>query len=288
FRYLGESIIPVVLFAVVWWFGYRKQGFLIFLSFFFSILTNFILKVSFCIPRPFVRDPRVIPMGSVLDTATGFSFPSSHTAVAVAYLAPLGIKYRNKLFIPIIVVLVCCLIGFSRMYMGVHAPQDILVSLVLGFFCVILAFKIIEWISDRDDAEIILSIGAFAGFILLLFISLLRDFPDIYFDGQMLHIGQEMQRDLMTMGGALLGFAIGFLCDHFFIHHEGSDSRVFNIIISVVGLALVLIIKKLTGAFFENIGYVYGHALQQTLLILFIITFWPIACRFLQRKFLRY
>ena len=288
FRYLGESIIPVVFFAVVWWFGYKKQGFFIFLSFCFSVLINFILKVIFCVPRPFIRDPRLIPVGSALDTATGYSFPSTHTAVAVSYFGLLGVKYRKKTYVPIIVAVVCCLIGFSRMYMGVHTPQDILVSLILGFFIVLLVNKIIESISVRDDAELILAVTAFAGFVIMLLITIFRVFPDIYYDGQILEVGRQMQRDLMTMGGALLGFSLGFLCDHFFVHHEGADSKLFNIVITVVGLILVFVIKKLTQPFFEDIGYVYGHALLQTILVFFIVALWPWACRLLQRKFLKY
>ncbi len=288
FRYLGESAVPVAVFAVTWWFGYKKQSFIIFLAFYFSVISNFILKVICCIPRPFVRDSRIIPVSSALKTATGYSFPSTHTAVAVAYLSPFGIRYRKKIYVPIIVAVVCCLIGFSRMYMGVHTPQDILVSLVLGFLSVLLTYKVIEWLYERDDAEIILAIGAFAGFVLMLLINIFRTFPDIYYDGQIIEIGREMQRDLMTMGGALLGFSLGFICDHFFVHHEGADSKVFNIVISVVGLALVLVIKKLTQPFFEGIGYVYGHAILQTILVFFIVALWPLACKYLQRKFLRY
>ena len=172
--------------------------------------------------------------------------------------------------------------------MGVHTPQDILVSLILGFFIVLLVNKIIESISVRDDAELILAVTAFAGFVIMLLITIFRVFPDIYYDGQILEVGRQMQRDLMTMGGALLGFSLGFLCDHFFVHHEGADSKLFNIVITVVGLILVFVIKKLTQPFFEDIGYVYGHALLQTILVFFIVALWPWACRLLQRKFLKY
>jgi undecaprenyl-diphosphatase len=297
FRYLGEPIVPIIIFAIVWWFGYRKQGFIIFLSFYFSIIINFILKVIFCIPRPFLRDTGVVPVGSALDTATGYSFPSTHTAVAAAYLGPLGMAHRKKIVFPIIAGLVCCLVGFSRIYMGVHTPQDILVSLVLGFLIVLMVFKIAEWLIDRADAELILAAVAFAGFVLLLLITIFRHFPevytvfyapDLYVNYPMNETSIAMQRDLMTMGGALFGFSLGFLCDHLFVHYEVSDSRVFNIVTSVIGLALTFLIKTLTQPFFEGIGYVYGHALLQAVIIFFIVALWPMIIRFLQKKFLRY
>ena len=288
FRYLGESLVPVILFAVAWWFGYKKQSFIIFISFYFSIMFNFILKVIFRVPRPFIRDARIKPVESALKTATGYSFPSTHTAIGVAYLCSLGVKYRKKIFVPIIAVIVCCLIAFSRMYMGVHTPQDVLVSLIVGIVIVIVSSKITEWLMDRDDAELILALASLVGFVILLLITLLRNFPDIYFDGQIIDVGLGMQRDLMTMGGALLGFALGFMFNHFFIRYEATDSIKFNIVVSVIGLALVLVIKKFTQSFFEGIGYVYGHALLQTVLILFIVSVWPIVIRFLQKKFIRY
>jgi undecaprenyl-diphosphatase len=61
-----------------------------------------------------------------------FSFPSGHTAAAFV------IATLTSNFFPVIAVpgfTWASLVGFSRIYLGVHYPSDILAGLVIGIFC---------------------------------------------------------------------------------------------------------------------------------------------------------
>jgi undecaprenyl-diphosphatase len=61
-----------------------------------------------------------------------FSFPSGHTAAAFV------IATLISFFLPVLAIPVftwALLVGFSRIYLGVHYPSDILAGLVVGIFC---------------------------------------------------------------------------------------------------------------------------------------------------------
>lgn len=61
-----------------------------------------------------------------------FSFPSGHTAASFAAVVALMLAGEKKLWIPALVLAVC--IAFSRLYLYVHYPTDILGGIAMGIF----------------------------------------------------------------------------------------------------------------------------------------------------------
>lgn len=109
-----------------------------------SIITNLgivtILNqiIKFIMQRPRPTEFRIIE-------ETGYSFPSGHSMVSLAfygYLVYLIYKYINnkhlKRTLIIILSILICVIGVSRIYLGVHYTSD-----VLGGFLISLAYLII-------------------------------------------------------------------------------------------------------------------------------------------------
>ncbi len=95
-----------------------------------SILVN-LLKLVFARDRPSIVDP--------IDLVTGFSFPSGHTTTATGFYATLGIllagaihERRLKVFIYMMAALIPLLVGFTRVFLGVHYPTDVLGGWSLG------------------------------------------------------------------------------------------------------------------------------------------------------------
>ena len=96
-----------------------------------GLLGNFIkdyLKHLVKRPRPFLDIPALEPL---IKRPKGYSFPSGHTtlAFAVAFIAYRILPKRYS--IP--ALLIAALIAFSRMYLGVHYPTDILGSILAGY-----------------------------------------------------------------------------------------------------------------------------------------------------------
>jgi undecaprenyl-diphosphatase len=88
--------------------------------------------------KPLVGRPRP-HVGPLVTTATGYAFPSGHAtqvtavAVALATLAtPRASSWARKVAIWAAAALVCLLVGFTRLYLGVHWPTDVLAGYAFG------------------------------------------------------------------------------------------------------------------------------------------------------------
>jgi len=77
--------------------------------------------------RPYITLANIIP----LKTARDYSFPSGHTAAA--FSAALTINASVPLAISIISFVLAVLIGYSRIYIGVHYPSDVIVGGLIGY-----------------------------------------------------------------------------------------------------------------------------------------------------------
>ncbi|WP_297520712.1 phosphatase PAP2 family protein [uncultured Clostridium sp.] len=104
----------------------RKVGILIYLSQLLNIIVITILKDLIQRPRPFLTLTNLHPLISL---PTSYSFPSGHASSAFA--GALIIAYMLKKWaIPAYITAI--LIAFSRVYVGVHYPSDIIIGSILG------------------------------------------------------------------------------------------------------------------------------------------------------------
>lgn len=74
------------------------------------------------------------------------SFPSGHTAASFASATVLWLR-RSAFFRPALVL--AALIAFSRLYLFVHFPTDVMAGILLGLCCAWCAARGLEFIADR-------------------------------------------------------------------------------------------------------------------------------------------
>ena len=115
----------------------------------FRLYINQLLKAVFLIPRPWVIDPEFTIVEAARAGATGYSFPSGHTQSAVCVLGMLALWVRDRVF-TVLCVLGILAVAFSRMYLGVHTPLDVGVSLVTGAATV----AVMPRLFDRAEASV--------------------------------------------------------------------------------------------------------------------------------------
>lgn len=95
-----------------------------------AVLCNIILKPLVARVRPYdIHTAIEILVAKPRD----FSFPSGHTAASFAAASALWFAKEGKLWMPAFVL--AALIAFSRMYLYVHYPTDVLGGAILGIFC---------------------------------------------------------------------------------------------------------------------------------------------------------
>ncbi|OKZ56943.1 MAG: hypothetical protein BHV99_04680 [Clostridium sp. 26_21] len=127
-----------------------------------SIITNLgivtILNqiIKFIMQRPRPTEFRIIE-------ETGYSFPSGHSMVSLAfygYLIYLIYKYINnkhlKRTLIIILSILICIIGVSRIYLGVHYTSDVLGGFLISFAYLIIYIELVNKFvleKNKDDRK---------------------------------------------------------------------------------------------------------------------------------------
>lgn len=102
-----------------------------------TVGTTSLVKAAVNRPRPFevLRDVKVKRFSRVI----GSSFPSGHTSQAFAIATMLALRYKPIVSVPAFVW--AGLVGYGRIYVGVHYPSDVLGGMVTGALLSVILFK---------------------------------------------------------------------------------------------------------------------------------------------------
>ena len=112
------------------------------------LLCNVTLKPLCHRPRPydyqFDEFGKLIPL--IIERQHDYSFPSGHT---IASFEAAGVIALNHKKWGIAALVLACLIAFSRLYLYVHYPTDVLASIILGFGLALLGDRLARRVPDR-------------------------------------------------------------------------------------------------------------------------------------------
>jgi undecaprenyl-diphosphatase len=130
--YLGSSIFWILLIIVFWLKNNRKLSLQLLFVFILDTIILSILKIAFLRPRP----PQA---ASISEFDIGPSFPSGHSERAFSGAVVLANHYKkyNLLF-----YILAVLVSFSRVYIGLHYPLDVLIGAINGIILGLIALKI--------------------------------------------------------------------------------------------------------------------------------------------------
>lgn len=111
------------------------------------IIGNGLLKNIIARPRPFDISDTVVPRNSLLiDPPTDYSFPSGHTLASFEAATAL---YKDHTLYGFAAFVLALLIAFSRIYLQVHYPSDVLGGAILGFLFGLLGSTIVRAFCDK-------------------------------------------------------------------------------------------------------------------------------------------
>lgn len=140
----AEEYVILVLLCVLYWCVSKKTAYKMGFAYMASATTVQGLKVICRINRPWVIDPNFKAVESAIPAATGYSFPSGHTCAATSMYGSIAFSLK-KVWKQLLLFALIAGVMFSRMYLGVHTPADVLegfsISIVLTAAICVFASK---------------------------------------------------------------------------------------------------------------------------------------------------
>lgn len=265
--FLGEETFIVVVLCLLFWCVNKNLSYKIGTTFFLGGLLTQGLKITFQIPRPWVFDPNFKPVGTAIEAATGFSFPSGHTASAGSLFFPLA--FSVKKWWRYLLAVMPFAVAFSRMYLGVHTLLDVgcALAITVVFAAIVQAVSVTRlW-----DNPLAVALGLFGVSLLVLVYALCRQ-----------DVTPDMLEDCIKAAAAGIGFAVGYFIERRWVKFDTRAVWWMQMIKVVVGLIGVVAIKS-------GVKMLLGEsmavdALRYFLLIVWILAIWPMIFKQMKKE----
>lgn len=123
FSYAGTGYAVFLITTLLFFWEKNKRDYipLIWISLLAAMALTYILKITIAHPRPYL-DSLVIE--------DGYSFPSGHASAVFSVLAIINSTFPKAKWFWLVFAF---LIAFSRLYLGVHFPSDVVAGALLGY-----------------------------------------------------------------------------------------------------------------------------------------------------------
>jgi membrane-associated phospholipid phosphatase len=214
--FLGQPQFYVLMLPLLVWCVDVRMGVRVGVFLLLSSQLNAVLKELFHQPRPCDFDPSL-----QLAWFEGYGLPSGHAQFVVVFWGAMA-TWARKRWLWVVVVVLSLLVGFSRFYLGVHFPQDILAGWAVGGLSLILYLAVSpgfeRWLAGLGLRWQLLLAG---GVPLILFITL----PG---------------KNVATAMGALAGAGVGFALSHRYVPFSPAGPIWQRSVRFVLGAAVVV------------------------------------------------
>lgn len=271
---LGEETAFLVLALIVFWCVDKRRGYYVMAVGFMGTIINQVLKLVCAVPRPWVLDPEFTILEQAREAASGYSFPSGHTSTAVGTFGAIAATEKRR-WLSAVCIALAVLVGFSRMYVGVHTPYDVLAGAACALALVIGLKPVIMGDSDKGIWALLAVLLAM-GVGYLLYVEL-YPFP-IDFDQ---HNLTSATNNAYTMIGCLLGVVFVYGAEKKWVNFSTEGKWWVQLIKIVLGLALVLAVKAELKTPLNLLfgSELLGRAVRYFLIVVVAGLLWPMTFR---------
>jgi membrane-associated phospholipid phosphatase len=213
--FTGEEQFYLVLFPLILWCIDYSFGAVLTIFFLLSNSLNIILKDLFQHPRPFDLNP-----GLNLSQAAGYGMPSGHAQLAVTVWGAIAIRV-HKAWFWIVAIAIILLIGFSRIYLGVHFPTDVFAGWIIGAILLVIyvvaRHPLEKWLSGLNMwLQLLLTVGVTVVLLLI-----------------------DRSTDALTSSGTLFGAAVGLVFARRYVSFSVSGPWWQRIVRFLIGIIIL-------------------------------------------------
>jgi membrane-associated phospholipid phosphatase len=255
---LGEFWLPTLVCAIAYWcIDFRAGIYLFSLESFGILLSNF-FKMIACVNRPWIIDNRIHPSELALPFASGYSFPSGHSTKSSTVFGGVAYLMRKNKALCIALICLVCLVGFSRLWLGVHSPQDVICGLLTGAILVFCVSPLIKWAeTDRKRYLYLLGLINIVAIVALVYLYCFNTYRLDYVSGKLLVDPQRLKYITIAEYAYALGIINGcFSCRYFCPFEPREMSIKQRVLIGIIGaIGIIFLIKYL-------FGYIFIHSMH--------------------------
>lgn len=251
--FAGEETFLILILLTIYYTVDKRAGFSIFSSLLCAQTMTNAIKSVVRAPRPFMVHESL--SADRIETATGYSFPSGHTAGAAAFYPALGRESGKKSIVAVTIIL-AVLIGLSRNILAVHWPVDVLVGLIIGLVFSLAMTRLFDRIwEDRKRRFLFSSImGSSSALISIILCTVLS-----------LSLVDEMAySDLMKILSLSAGAYGGAVLEMRMVNFSTENSllkKVLSVLIAMAGAAAIMFVREMLPETLYYPGALAGYAL---------------------------
>ena len=274
--------------AILYWCFNKKAASFLAMNLSFGSMVNQALKNTFCIYRPWVKHPEIKPLDAAKESATGYSIPSGHTQVASSEFLSIAVWQKKKKRIVAFCVFMTFLVMFTRNYLGVHTPQDVLASLFVSVAVIAINKRLFEWIDKGENRDLVVFFSGIVVALLFLLYTTLKPYPMDYTEnGVLLQNPKEMIVDCYVAAGCVLGFLCGWIAERRFIKFTTEVSNGCKIARGAVGAVILVVAAVFLREPVTKIDIYWGEFIFFFLAFLFIMALYPAVFTAVEKKLVR-
>ena len=274
---LGEETAFLMIGLIVFWCVGKRQGYYLMSVGLAGTVSSQLMKIICRVPRPWVLDSNFTILEEAREAAAGYSFPSGHTQTAVGTFGSIAAFARKK-WLVVLCVALAVLVGFSRMYIGVHTPADVLVGALLSVALIAMFYPLM--LGKKDSTYWGLIILAVLSAAYLLYMEIAAFPADID-----LHNYESAMKNAYTLIGCSAALLIVYPVEKRYIGYSEKAVWWAQILKVALGLLAVLAVKEglRTPLEVSFNGHLIARAIRYFLIVIVAGLVWPLTFRFFSK-----
>ena len=274
---LGEETAFLVIALIVFWCVDKYKGYYVLGVGLMGTLASQFMKILCKVPRPWVQDENFTILEEAREAATGYSFPSGHTQSAVGTFGAVAASTKNKMIVGVCIAL-AVLTGFSRMYVGVHTPADVIVGAALSVALIFILRPLMLGKKRLIAPVYWVMLGLSVAFML---------FMEFYPNPETLdsHNYESALKNAYTLLGCSAGVLAIYFIDEKKLHFTNDAVWWAQILKVILGLLVVLAVKEGLRSPLDALfgGHLAARAIRYFLVVMAAGALWPLSFRWFSR-----
>jgi len=267
---LGDETMAILLGVIIYWCVSKKWGAYTIVVTFMSLYVNQIAKIICRVPRPWVMDPGFTIVESAREAAEGYSFPSGHTADIVCTLGSWA-RFTKHKWVRFLFIVLIALVAFSRLYLGVHYPKDVLFSLVVGIVLIFALYPVYTpdtGVSVRLRVSFLVICLLSVAFMIFMYV---HTWPTDIDAGNL----YSARKNSFLMIGVTTGMLTGIYFDKKVLDFRVKAPWWGQILKVVIGIVLLVLVKDGLKAILPD--RLFWNAPRYYLVVVFATCVWPLS-----------